>query len=110
MFLSPAGARRQRGSDCRARVRPWRRLRGRAEAMKPLRLGIPKGSLQDATLQLFAPAGWRITVNARSYFPTIAHPDIDCTTVRAQGIAGQAECGALDARHVRNARILETQP
>src|SRR5437899_12119880 len=108
MFLSPAGARRQRGSDCRARVRPWRRLRGHAEAMKPLRLGIPKGSLQDATLQLFARAGWRITVNARSYFPTIDDPEIHCTMVRAQEMARYVESGAIDAGITGKDRILET--
>src|SRR2546426_8219683 len=109
MFLSPAGARRQRGGDCRARIRPWRRLRGRAEAMKPLRLGIPKGSLQDATLQLFARAGWRITVNARSYFPTIDDPEIHCTMVRAQEMARYVESGALDAGITGKDWILETQ-
>src|SRR3989442_4077512 len=109
MFLSTAAARRQRGGDCGARVRPWRRLRGREEAMKPLRLGIPKGSLQDATLQLFARAGWRITVNARSYFPAIDDPEIHCTMVRAQEIARYVESGALAAGLTGKGWIVETQ-
>ena len=77
--------------------------------MKPLRLGIPKGSLQDATLQLFARAGWRITVNARSYFPTIDDPEIHCTMVRAQEMARYVESGALDAGITGKDWILETQ-
>src|SRR5712691_5657871 len=109
MLLPPAGARRQRGGDCRARVRPWRRLRGSAEAMKPLRLGIPKGSLQDATLQLFARAGWRITVNSRSYYPSIDDPEIHCTMVRAQEMARYVESGALDAGITGKDWILETE-
>src|SRR2546425_13128535 len=107
MFLSPAGARRQRGGDCRARIRPWRRLRGRAEAMKPLRLGIPKGSLQDATLQLFARAGCRINVNARSYFPTIDDPGLHCTMVRAHEMASYVATDALDDVSAGKERIPE---
>ena len=69
--------------------------------MKPLRLGLPKGSLQDATLQLFARAGWRITVNSRSYFPAIDDPEITCMLVRAQEMARYVETGALGRRHHR---------
>ncbi len=49
-----------------------------------LKLGIPKGSLQDATVQLFARAGSNIYVNPRSYFPAIDDPEIECMLIRAQ--------------------------
>ena len=62
-----------------------------------LRLGIPKGSLQDATVALFAKAGWRISINSRSYFPGVDDPEINCMLVRAQEMARYVETGALDA-------------
>lgn len=65
--------------------------------MNTLRLGIPKGSLQDATMQLFGRAGWRITVSSRSYFPNVDDPEIKCMMVRAQEMARYVETGALDA-------------
>src|SRR5260370_40998107 len=65
--------------------------------MSTLRLGIPKGSLQDATVQLFAKAGWRISVSTRSYFPGVDDPEIECMLVRAQEMARYVETGALDA-------------
>src|ERR1700726_3400453 len=65
--------------------------------MSTLRLGIPKGSLQDATVQLFAKAGWRISINTRSYFPGVDDPEIECMLVRAQEMARYVETGALDA-------------
>jgi ATP phosphoribosyltransferase len=65
--------------------------------MSLLRLGIPKGSLQDATIQPFAKAGWRISINPRSYFPGIDDPEINCMLVRAQEMARYVETGALDA-------------
>ena len=49
-----------------------------------LRLGIPKGSLQDATVRLFERAGFNILVSSRSYFPTIDDPEIECLLIRAQ--------------------------
>jgi ATP phosphoribosyltransferase len=61
-----------------------------------LRLGIPKGSLQDATLQLFARAGFNIYASTRSYFPTIDDPDIDCMLIRAQEMARYVADGVLD--------------
>ena len=76
--------------------------------MKPLRLGIPKGSLQDATIQLFARAGWRITVSSRSYFPAIDDPEITCMLVRAQEMARYVETGALDAGITGRDWVLET--
>jgi ATP phosphoribosyltransferase len=62
-----------------------------------LKLGIPKGSLQDATVQLFARAGFNIYVSSRSYFPAIDDPDIDCMLIRAQEMARYVSDGVLDA-------------
>ncbi|MGH9587753.1 MAG: ATP phosphoribosyltransferase [Acidobacteriaceae bacterium] len=62
-----------------------------------LRLGIPKGSLQDATIALFERAGWRIYANGRSYFPTIDDKEIECMLIRAQEMARYVEKGVLDA-------------
>ena len=62
-----------------------------------LKLGIPKGSLQDATVQLFARAGFAIYANPRSYFPTIDDPDIECMLIRAQEMARYVADGVLDA-------------
>jgi ATP phosphoribosyltransferase len=62
-----------------------------------LKLGIPKGSLQDSTLQLFARAGFNIYVSSRSYFPTIDDPEIECMLIRAQEMARYVSDGVLDA-------------
>lgn len=62
-----------------------------------LRLGIPKGSLQDATVQLFARAGFNIYMNSRSYFPGIDDPEIECMLIRAQEMARYVADGVLDA-------------
>ena len=76
--------------------------------MSVLRLGIPKGSLQDATVQLFAKAGWRISINSRSYFPGIDDPEISCMLVRAQEMARYVETGALDAGITGRDWVVET--
>ena len=65
--------------------------------MKKVRLGIPKGSLQDATIQLFARAGFNIYASTRSYFPAIDDPEIDCMLIRAQEMARYVGDGVLDA-------------
>ena len=62
-----------------------------------LRIGIPKGSLQEATLQLFSQAGLQIHVNSRSYFASTGDPEIECMLIRAQEMARYVEHGALDA-------------
>jgi len=62
-----------------------------------LKLGIPKGSLQDATIQLFARAGFNIYASSRSYFPAIDDPEIDCLLIRAQEMARYVADGVLDA-------------
>jgi ATP phosphoribosyltransferase len=62
-----------------------------------LKLGIPKGSLQDATIALFERAGWHIYANGRSYFPSIDDREIECMLIRAQEMARYVEHGVLDA-------------
>ena len=62
-----------------------------------LKLGIPKGSLQDATVHLFARAGFTIYANPRSYFPSIDDPEIECMLIRAQEMARYVADGVLDA-------------
>jgi ATP phosphoribosyltransferase len=62
-----------------------------------LRLGIPKGSLQDATVQLFARAGFNLYVSSRSYFPGTDDPEIECMLIRAQEMARYVADGVLDA-------------
>ena len=62
-----------------------------------LRLGIPKGSLQDATIALFKRAGWNIYADGRSYFPSIDDPEIECMLIRAQEMARYVDHGVLDA-------------
>jgi ATP phosphoribosyltransferase len=62
-----------------------------------LRLGIPKGSLQHATVQLFGKAGFNIYINARSYFPSIDDCEIECMLIRAQEMARYVADGVLDA-------------
>ena len=65
--------------------------------MTLLKLGIPKGSLQEATLDLLSRAGWKVTLSSRSYVPTIDDAEISCLLVRAQEMARYVETGALDA-------------
>jgi ATP phosphoribosyltransferase len=62
-----------------------------------LKLGIPKGSLQDATIQLFGRAGFEIHVSTRSYYPAIDDPEIECMLIRAQEMARYVSDGVLDA-------------
>ncbi len=64
---------------------------------QPLKLGIPKGSLQDATIALFKRSGWKINVNGRSYFPEIDDDTIECAICRAQEMSRYIEDGTLDA-------------
>ena len=65
--------------------------------MSVLRLGIPKGSLENATIDLFRRAGFQITTSTRSYFPAIDDPEIECMLIRAQEMARYVEDGVLDA-------------
>ncbi|HKQ86873.1 MAG TPA: ATP phosphoribosyltransferase [Candidatus Acidoferrales bacterium] len=76
--------------------------------MSSLKLGIPKGSLQESTVELFAKAGWRISIGSRSYFPGIDDPEIECMLVRAQEMPRYVESGALDAGLTGKDWIIET--
>jgi ATP phosphoribosyltransferase len=62
-----------------------------------LKLGIPKGSLENATVDLFRRAGFNITTSSRSYFPAVDDPEIECMLIRAQEMARYVEDGILDA-------------
>jgi ATP phosphoribosyltransferase len=62
-----------------------------------LKLGIPKGSLEHVTIDLFKKAGFNITTSSRSYFPAIDDPEIECMLIRAQEMARYVEDGILDA-------------
>src|SRR6202162_427570 len=76
--------------------------------MSRLKLGIPKGSLQESTVELFAKAGWRISVSSRSCYPGIDDPEVECMLVRAQEMARYVESGALDAGITDKDWILES--
>ncbi|HVX66252.1 MAG TPA: ATP phosphoribosyltransferase [Bryobacteraceae bacterium] len=62
-----------------------------------LKLGIPKGSLENATIELFKRAGFNISTSSRSYFPAIDDPEVECMLIRAQEMARYVEDGVLDA-------------
>ncbi|MGA3085752.1 MAG: ATP phosphoribosyltransferase [Thermodesulfobacteriota bacterium] len=64
--------------------------------MNLLKLGIPKGSLQEATINLFRNSGWKIDLNARNYFPEIDDPQIHCSICRAQEMSRYVENGTID--------------
>lgn len=75
--------------------------------MSVLKLGIPKGSLQKATIDLFEKSGWRINLSSRNYFPEIDDPDISCSICRAQEMSRYVEQGVLDAGITGKDWILE---
>ena len=77
--------------------------------MSLLKLGIPKGSLQDATLDLLSRAGWKATLSSRSYVPTIDDPELTCLLVRAQEMARYVESGALEAGITGHDWVVETR-
>ncbi len=72
-----------------------------------LKLGIPKGSLEKATIELFEKSGWRINVHHRSYFPDIDDPEIECAICRAQEMSRYVEQGILDCGITGKDWILE---
>jgi ATP phosphoribosyltransferase len=74
-----------------------------------LKLGLPKGSLENATIDLFHRAGFRITSAPRSYFPAIDDPEIECMLVRAQEMARYVEDGALDCGLTGRDWVIENQ-
>ena len=63
---------------------------------RQIKLGIPKGSLENATIDLFNNAGWKITVSSRNYFPMIDDGEVVCSLIRAQEMARYIESGVLD--------------
>lgn len=76
---------------------------------RKIKLGIPAGSLQDATAELFRRAGYNIKFASRSYFPTVDDPEIECMLIRAQEMARYVSNGILDAGITGHDWILETQ-
>src|SRR5206468_6245885 len=78
----------------RARLRPEQGLQEMSEQV--LKLGLPAGSLQEATAHLFAKAGYKITYASRSYYPSIDDPEVHCTLIRAQEMARYVQNGSLD--------------
>lgn len=76
---------------------------------RTLKLGIPKGSLEKSTIDLFRQAGWRINVRDRSYFPSIDDDEVSCTLVRAQEMSRFVEMGVLDAGITGKDWIMENE-
>jgi len=74
-----------------------------------LKLGVPKGSLEHATIELFAKAGWRIVASSRNYFPSIDDPELSCALVRAQEMPRYVESGVLDVGLTGLDWVLETR-
>jgi ATP phosphoribosyltransferase len=70
--------------------------RGAARKKRVLRIGLPKGSLQETTAKLFAMAGYQVAVSGRSYYPDIDDPDLECILIRAQEMARYVEQGVMD--------------
>lgn len=65
--------------------------------MNVLKLGVPKGSLEKATIELFAKSGWRIRLSSRNYFPEVDDPELSCSICRPQEMSSYVEKGVLDA-------------
>ena len=76
---------------------------------KVLKLGIPKGSLQEATIRLFARAGWKIKPHHRNYFPEVNDPELQCSLCRAQEMSRYVETGTFDAGLTGKDWILENE-
>ena len=79
-----------------------------SEAMDTLRIGIPKGSLQETTKKLFTLAGFNINISGRSYYPDIDDPEIQCILIRPQEMARYVEQGVLDCAITGRDWIVET--
>jgi ATP phosphoribosyltransferase len=75
--------------------------------VKILKVGIPKGSLENATIELFKKSGWKISMSSRSYFPSVDDDEIRCTLVRAQEMSRFVETGTLDVGLTGKDWILE---
>jgi len=74
---------------------------------KVLKLGLPKGSLQESTLKLFRKAGYHVSISSRSYYPSFDDPEIEAMLIRAQEMAGYIESGILDCGLTGKDWILE---
>jgi len=74
---------------------------------KVLKLGLPKGSLQESTLKLFRKAGYHVVISSRSYYPSVDDPEIQAMLIRAQEMAGYVEAGILDCGLTGKDWILE---
>ncbi len=83
------------------------RAEGGIRKVKMLKFGIPKGSLENATIELFRKSGWRISVSSRSYFPMVDDEEMRCTLVRAQEMSRFVEMGTLDVGLTGKDWILE---
>src|SRR4030042_2891292 len=83
------------------------RTEGGIRKVKVLKLGIPKGSLENATIELFKKSGWKISVSSRSFFPIVDDEEVRCTLVRAQEMSRFVETGTLDAGLTGRDWILE---
>ena len=79
------------------------------EKVEKLKLGIPKGSLEKATIELFKKSGWNILTSSRSYFPSVDDPDLVCSLARAQEMPRFVESGILDLGLTGKDWILENQ-
>ncbi|CAK0744684.1 ATP phosphoribosyltransferase [Gammaproteobacteria bacterium] len=77
--------------------------------MSKLKLGIPKGSLEEATLSLFAQAGWTISPRSRNYFPAVNDPELSCSLVRSQEMGPYVARGTLDVGLTGLDWIMETE-
>ncbi len=77
--------------------------------MNQLKLGIPKGSLEKATIELFAKSGWQIKLSSRNYFPEIDDPELSCSICRPQEMSRYIETGILDAGITGKDWILENE-
>jgi ATP phosphoribosyltransferase len=75
--------------------------------LQKLKIGIPKGSLENATIELFKKSGWKITTSSRSYFPSIDDDELTCVLVRAQEMPRFVESGSLDVALTGKDWILE---
>jgi ATP phosphoribosyltransferase len=107
---------RRKATSARGRVRAPGKRSGKAPSPEPpggetgvLRIGLPKGSLQEATVALFKKAGYNITHSSRSYYPAIDDPDIECLLIRAQEMARYVEDGVIDCGLTGKDWILENR-
>jgi ATP phosphoribosyltransferase len=69
---------------------------GKGRGPRTLRIGLPKGSLQETTSRLMAAAGYQVTIRDRSYYPSIDDPELECILIRAQEMARYVEQGVMD--------------